>query len=478
LSALQLAYRATLPTDDCAVITSDAFDYPDWIYRENLVGAPSLLQQNDTLVTIDGQTVTGTASVKQLPSPPDWADGNQLTMTVTRDGKQQAVSVPLVHWTWQALWRYNFATISKLLSLLAVLVLFATGLFAFWRRPDIPSAQALLRLCAVYLATALSGMLPDGLSVQFNAIASYVTGFFSYMIFGVLLAPSLLTFTLLFPKPKQIIQRHHYLVFLPYALGLLLLFYFLSGGNAIFGWLLTPAMIFASIVSLIHSVVTQRDALSRAQMCWVIGGFALGLGTALLTFPSAFGWIEDPFWAELLGSSINLGFAILGISLAMAILRYRLYDIDVIIRKTLIYGLLTGLLALVYFGSVLLLQIVFESITGESSPAVIVISTLLIAALFSPLRRRIQLTIDRRFFRRKYDAQRVLARFAQTAQSEVELETLAAGLQRVVEETMQPEAVSILLKPLFSQEKIDRLNSFRNDLETVFLYAPNKLECA
>ena len=174
---MQLAYRATLPTDDCAVITSDAFDYPDWIYWENLVGAPSLLQQNDTLVTIDGQTVTGTASVKQLPSPPDWADGNQLTMTVTRDGKQQAVSVPLVHWTWQALWRYNFATISKLLSLLAVLVLFATGLFAFWRRPDIPSAQALLMLCAVYLATALSGMLPDGLSVQFNAIASYVTGF-------------------------------------------------------------------------------------------------------------------------------------------------------------------------------------------------------------------------------------------------------------------------------------------------------------
>ena len=448
LSALQLAYRATLPTDGWSVTTSDAFNNPDWVYWQNLVGQPSLLMGGDTLIAVGDQSVTGTATLTQLPPPPYWTAGNQAALTISRDGQQQTISVPVVNWNWQAWWKYNIATISQFINLSGVLILFATGLFAFWRRPDIPSAQALLMLCTVFLANAMSGLLPDGLSVQFNQLAYYLTRFFSYMIFGVLLAPSLLTFTLLFPRPKQVIQRHHFLVFVPHALGFLLLLYLLSGGIEAINWYTTMAMVLASIVSLIHSGLTQREALSRAQMRWVMGGLVIGLGSALLTFPPAFGWIKDPFWAEVLNSSPNLGFAVLGISLAMAILRYQLYDIEVIIRKTLIYGLLTGLLALVYFGSVVLLQSVFESIIGESSPIIIVISTLLIAALFSPLRRRLQVTIDRRFFRRKYNAQRVLAQFAQTAQSEVELEALAADLQRVVMETMQPESVSIWLKPV------------------------------
>jgi hypothetical protein len=131
----------------------------------------------------------------------------------------------------------------------------------------------------------------------------------------------------------------------------------------------------------------------------------------------------------------------------VAVLKYRMYDVDVVIRKTLVYAALTGLLALVYFGSVVLLQGLFSRLAGvQQSTLAVVISTLAIYVLFRPVRRRIQDVIDRRFFRKKYDAQQVLASFAQTARDETDLDALLAELVQVVDETLQPEHVRIWLR--------------------------------
>jgi hypothetical protein len=143
---------------------------------------------------------------------------------------------------------------------------------------------------------------------------------------------------------------------------------------------------------------------------------------------------------------LPIGMSTLPIAIAIAILRYRLYDIDLIIRKTLQYALLTGLLVLVYFGSVVLLQSLVENLSGGQSALAIVLSTLTIAALFNPMRNRVQDFIDRRFYRKKYNAEQALAQFAATARDEVDIDKLTSALLGVVEETMQSESLSLWLK--------------------------------
>ena len=135
------------------------------------------------------------------------------------------------------------------------------------------------------------------------------------------------------------------------------------------------------------------------------------------------------------------------VSFGVAVLHSRLWEIDVVINRTLVYGSLTAILALVYFGGVTLLQRVFNSLTSQGSTLAVVASTLLIAALFMPLRRRIQSFIDRRFYRSKYDARKTLEALSVKLRDETDLEALSVGLVGAVRETMQPAHVSLWLRP-------------------------------
>jgi len=175
--------------------------------------------------------------------------------------------------------------------------------------------------------------------------------------------------------------------------------------------------------------------MSAGLINWLISapGVASDLGTQTL-------------WGALLEDMMLLSFAAIPVAIGFAVLRYRLYDIDLLINRTLVYGSLTVCLGLVYFGSVVSLQYVFRALSGGNSQLVIVASTLVIAALFNPLRRRVQRFVDRLFYRKKYDARQVLAAFGTRLKDEVDLDSLGGELEAVVRETLQPARVSLWLR--------------------------------
>ena len=160
-------------------------------------------------------------------------------------------------------------------------------------------------------------------------------------------------------------------------------------------------------------------------------------------------------WENLLEDAATLSFAGVPVAVGVAILKYRLYDIEVVINRTLVYGSLTAMLALVYFGGVATTQAIFRALTGqeEQPQLAVVVSTLVIAALFNPLRRRIQSFIDRRFYRSKYDARKTLDAFSTKLRDETDLEVLNDELVGALRETMQPEHVSLWLRPYMASKK-------------------------
>jgi hypothetical protein len=224
-------------------------------------------------------------------------------------------------------------------------------------------------------------------------------------------------------------------------------------------------LMFAAVISLFIRLRRARQ-IERLQIKWFVYATALTISGAILAYPvsetTGSAWLG---WVGLI--SLVVGVLAIPISMGIAILRYRLYEIDIIINRTLVYGSLTGLLALFYFGSVSALQYLFSLLTGQGNTLAIVVSTLAIAALFMPLRRRIQSFIDRRFYRRTYDARKILEAFGSRLREQTDLEKLCEDLGEVVDETMQPSHISLWLRfPSSSPNSSESSSEVRSSMQS------------
>jgi hypothetical protein len=208
------------------------------------------------------------------------------------------------------------------------------------------------------------------------------------------------------------------------------------------------------VVSLVWSQTYSYRRFSspvqRRQTKWVVFGTTLAVaGTFPFQLPVDLSLVDGdtPLRLLLLRTGFSLSFLLVPFSISVAVLRSHLFDIDVLINRTLVYGSLTAMLIGLYFGGIVVLQLLFIVLTGEKSTLAVVASTLVIAALFNPLRRRTQSFIDRRFYRNKYDAAKTLEAFSATLRNETDLDALSDDLVGVVRETMQPEHVTLWLRP-------------------------------
>jgi len=349
------------------------------------------------------------------------------------------------------------------INLLFAVTYFAVAALIFWRKSD-----DWMALLAAFFLVALGGSftdIPPALAavhpswhLPVTLVSEDVIGF-----------PSLVLFFFLFPNGRFVPRWTRWM-----AVGFAALFlpgaFFPNSLLNVSNW---PGLLFlpVSLVvfgSLVYGQVYRyrhvSTAIERQQTKWIVFGVAVALlGFLLLgVLLSKFLKLLSPLQnvgllpSTILVTSIYLLLLLIPLSIAIALLRYRLWDVDVIINKTLVYSLLTGILAAVYAGCIVGLQALVRGIFNQNSDVAIVVSTLFIAALFQPLRKRIQAVIDRRFFRHKYDAARTLAVFSAALRSEVDLNQLSEQLVAIVQETMQPTHVSLWLCKPEQEEKPGR----------------------
>lgn len=358
-------------------------------------------------------------------------------------GQPLASTVILLHGLGLSL--ANYALFALVLTILAAFIAFLIAGVLAWRKPD--DWMALLAaLALLMLVTSNSTYTLEQLSSPWQVPTS---------VLNILTWSLILLVFCLIPNGRFVPRWTRWLPVIWIICNLLFLFFSQLQSNQFLVNIVWFTGLACLVISLLYRYRIVSTPVQRQQTKWIVFG---GSATILLTIVCNLPPLLFPSFARP-GTLYDLALAVCNsfllfpfiLCVAIAILRYRLWDIDILINRTLVYLSLTAILALTYFVSVLALQSLLSVFTGQFSsgpqtPVVIVASTLGIAALFQPLRRRLQALIDRRFYRSKYDAARTLAAFSKTLSNEVDLNQLREDLLAVVQETMQPSHVTLWLR--------------------------------
>jgi len=336
----------------------------------------------------------------------------------------------------------SYTTFIVVLATLVALTFFGTAGVIFWRKSD--DWMALLMALGLVLGGTIPVLLTVGTGHSTWQVPILLVSEMGFLVF-------FFAFTL-FPDGRLVLRWTRWLL-VAFSIDSVVFVVFTNPLTTTAPpWIVVPLdlLFFALYAGLIIAQMYRYRYVStlvqRQQTKWVVFGLAVNIVVSIAVLLPAL--IFPKSLASLLFTLVYFCALFLYPStIGIATLRYRLWDIDVLINRTLIYGTLTVMLALVYFGLVIGLQALLRGIIGQDSSVAIVISTLAIAALFQPLRSHLQKIIDRRFYRSKYNAAKIIEAFSATLRNQVDLTTLSEQLVEVVQETMQPAHVSLWLRP-------------------------------
>lgn len=407
----QRIYRFTLPTDGWAfnvgTVGGDNQDRPE--YWSNILGMPSPLQRGDWLLAVNGvpyEEILG----GEMRVPPQatirWEAGQTVRYTVLRGGDRLTLPVVLYRWPIWGLVRAVMLSQEWWLGL----ALTALGWFVFLKRPGEWAARALLLFTTALAQTLLSSMLVNWNIPELSAPPlGPLAGFFSNLIFAAVLLPSAALLALTFPHPKRLVRRYPVPIAAAlYGLIWLLLLTLGSGRLAIAGWGSTLVFALSTIAILAHTWVTTRDPTERAQVRWAAAGLAAGLLCLVALVLSGLGALVLPEWPSK--AAVFLMALLPPVGFAVAILRYRLFDLDVVINRALVYGALTACIVLIYVFVVGYLGTLFAA---RGSLVVSLAATGVTAVLFAPLRNALQRGVDRLMYGHRQDPYAVLTRLGE-----------------------------------------------------------------